>query len=245
MATVQDLIYTALRSLGIGLNPGQTPNTAELSDGLAILNRMTNAWATERLTMFTSARTVQNLVAGQQVYQMGPGAPDWDMPRPQYLDGAGLILTNEDPAEEYETPLVILRTDTEWQRVTVKALPSTLPVALYMEPDWPYAQVALWPAPTAINQIALYVPQAVSQFSSLSDTVSLPPGYEEALVYSLAIHLAPAWNTEVPATVAALAMSAKDSLKRANVVATMGRLRVDPALQSRRGCWDWVLGVER
>ena len=242
-STVQQLIYTALRALGMGLNPGQVPNTAELADGLDILNRLVDAWGTQRLTMFTTERNVQGINAGQQTYQLGLGAADWNIPRPPWLDGAGLVVSSN---PTYEIPLRVLRTDKDWQYVSsVKSLSSTLPTTIYMEPDFPYATVAFWPAPASANNVALYFPVPVTQFVNLSDTVSVPPGYEEALVYDLAIHLAPAWNAQVPAAVAAIADGAKASLKRANVIASMPKMRVDRALESRKGAFDWILGVER
>lgn len=242
--TVLDLITRALRLLG-AINVGSTPTADEQADALLALNAMVEAWANERLMMFTSAREVFSINAAQQVYQLGPTATDWIAARPQYIDAAGLLLANSDPTQVLERPLRILRHNEEWARVRMKAVQSTLPTMLYYEPDFPNGQVALWPVPNQNNQIAIYTPIAVAQFTSLTQTISLPPGYARALPYNLAVELSPEFDREPSAIVLAIAEGSKSAIKRANVPASMGRLRVDRALQSAGGHFDVYLGESR
>lgn len=251
--TVLDLISRSLRLLK-AINIGDTPTAAETSDALLALNAMVDAWATERLMIFTTARNVYPLAINQGVYQLGPQGPDWIGPRPVWIDAAGLLLANTDPTQIYERPLKKL-TNIEWAAIRMKGLTSTLPTALYYDQYFNNADsstspvgsgnVALWPVPTQLNSVVLYTPQAVSQFSSLTQPIALPPGYARALPYNLAVELAPEFGAEPSDVVVEIAMESKANIKVSNVVSGMGRLRVDAALRTDGGAFDWTIGETR
>jgi hypothetical protein len=247
--TALDLIKRSMRLLGL-LNVGDVPTNEEAQDGLTALNAMVDAWATERLMMFTTGRNLYNLAQNQQVYQIGPLGPDWIAPRPEYIDGAGLLLTNSDPTQVLEIPLEVLRTDKEWARVRAKGITSQLPTKLYYDRGFSTGggnlgsgNVAVWPVPLVANQIALYTPTIVSQFTSLTQTISLPPGYNRALAYNLAIEYAPEFTVQPSEVVVAVAQMSKDSLKRANL--QLDKLRTDLPRGEHGGHWDYQLGEMR
>lgn len=247
--TVLDLITRSMRLLG-ALNIGDNPTAPEAQDALIALNALVDSWATERLMMFTTGRNIYNLAQNQQVYQIGPSGPDWIAPRPQYLDGAGLLLVNSDPTQTIERPLHVLRTDLEWARVRAKGITSTLPTKIYYDRGFSTGSgnlgsgnVALWPIPTIANQIALYTPTIVSQFTGLTQTISLPPGYARALPYALAIEMAPEFDREPSQVVVAVREAAIASLKRANL--QLEKLRTDLPRGERGGHWDYELGEIR
>ena len=247
--TVLDLIKRSLRLLG-AINIGDQPTGEESADALAALNGMVEAWATERLMMYTTARNLYPLVAGQQVYTIGPSGADWTAPRPMYIDTAGLIVSNADPTQVLERPLKVLRTDKEWARIRMKAIPSTLPTHLYYDHFFNSSpagagNIALWPVPSAVYQVALYTPLAISQFTAITQTLSLPPGYYRALVYNLAIELAPEFDREPSDVVVAIAEIAKSNIKRANVRPNALR-PTDALIQTNHGGdFDWMLGEIR
>jgi hypothetical protein len=248
--TVSDLITRSMRLLG-ALNIGDQPTAAEAQNALTALNALADAWALERLLLYTTGRNLYNLAPNQQVYQIGPLGPDWIAPRPLSLEGAGLIISSSDPTQVLEVPLEVLRTDRDWQMLRVKGITSTLPTKLYYDHGFSTGagnlgsgNIALWPVPTQANQIALYTPTAISQFTGLTQTISLPPGYNRALVYSLAIEMAPEFDRQPSEVIVAVAERALDNLKRTNL--QLNRLRCDPALTGAgrgwsRG-WNWQIG---
>lgn len=244
--TVLDLIKRSMRLIG-ALNVGSgEPTNDEQAAALLALNGMVDAWATERLMMFTTTRGLVQLTAGKQSYAIGPSNADWIAPRPPYIDAAGLVLVQSDPGQTYERPLTIIRTNKEWARVRMKALPSDLAMALYYQPDFPNGTVTLWPSPTEANSLALYMPVAVTQFTLLTQTISLPPGYARALPYNLAMELAPEFDREPSALVVATAMQSKADIKRVNAPCAMGKLRAGREyLSNNGGVWDWTIGESR
>jgi hypothetical protein len=242
--TVLDLITRAMRLLN-AVNVGDGPTAPEEQAGLLALNAMVDAWATERLMLFTTTRGLVNIVAGQQNYAIGPSNADWIAPRPPHIDAAGLIVVQSDPTQNYERPLHVIRSNREWARVRMKGLGVDLPFALYYQPDFPNGTVTIYPAPTENNQLALYTPVAVTQFTGLTQTISLPPGYARALPYNLAVELAPEFDREPSAVVVAIAQQSKADIKRVNAPYAIGKLRAGREYRSGGGVWDWTIGEER
>jgi hypothetical protein len=248
--TVLDLITRAMRLLRV-LNIGTPPNAAEEQDGLEALNAMTDDWAIQRLLIYTTARLVFGLNAGQPSYEIGPNAdPDlgWVAQRPVYIEGAGLIYAAGGTPVELPVHVMTLK---EWRNVRTKSLetggqiltdiyydsgftnPDGSTTGLDGAGDTGSGVVWVYPIVTATGEIALYLPQAVSQFSSINQTVALPPGYRRALAYNLAVEFASEFDVEPSDVVIAIAQESKANLKRANV--HLDKLSCDPALtQGRR-----------
>src|SRR5437763_9643024 len=143
--TVQSLIQSSMRLIGATTH-GRTANSDALADGLAALNQLVDAWGAEKLSCYTSSRTVFNVTSSQQVYTIGPSGADWTAPRPMYIDRAGLLLSGSDVIE---TPLAILRNQSDWAAIRIKGMTSPISTALYYQPDYPNGQIALWPYPSA------------------------------------------------------------------------------------------------
>ena len=73
--------------------------------------------------------------------------------------------------------------------------------------------------PYADETLHLEVVQPLSGYLStanLTDVVNLPPGYEQVLIYNLAIMLADEWGKDISNSIATIAMQGKSRIKRAN-----------------------------
>lgn len=242
--TVLDVFKRSMRLLG-AIAIGDNPTADEAADCLLALNGMVDAWATEKLMLFQLVRTLYNLTSGKQVYSIGPAAvaPDWTGPRPEFIERAGLMLLNSDPSQVLEVAMKVLRTDKEWARIRAKTQTSDLPRELFYDHGLSAAgagQVALWPIPTASNQIALYTRASIAEFTALTQIVSLPPGYRRALIYNLALEIAPEFDVQPSAIVIAVAQESKFLVKRGNF--SLNILRPD---LGGGGGWDWQTGEVR
>ena len=65
--TANDLIERSLRTIGV-LASGETATGSDAADSFTTLNGMMDSWATQRLTIYHTARTAFNLTASQQDY---------------------------------------------------------------------------------------------------------------------------------------------------------------------------------
>src|SRR3972149_6528949 len=211
MAEVRDIVTAALRELGVKA-AGEVITADEADSGLEELNRLVDQWAGERLLIYRVTRTTWTISATQN-YTVGTGGTV-NVVRPVYLDHVNLIDTSTDP--DQETPLTPL-TDDGWAAITQKAATSTQPTNWYHNQPFPLGTLSLWPIPSSATlQGALYAPQQTSEFTSLDEVISLPPGYRRMLVKNLARDLAPSYGRAVHPELKEEAIETKATVKRNN-----------------------------
>lgn len=209
--TGRDLISASLRLIG-ATAPGESLAASEATDGLAALNRMISSWSTEPLLIYSRVRDSLTLVVGTQSYTMGTGGTH-SVSRPVQVHEAA--VRNETVSPAVEIPVAILSL-AEWQAIPAKATSGEYPTGIYLEGTFPYETVNVYPKPSVAHKLITWSSKVISSISTLDTSVSLPPGYEEALIYNLALRLAPEYGRPVSAEVATVAMETKASIKRLN-----------------------------
>lgn len=103
--------------------------------------------------------------------------------RPQKIEQANLILTDQSPA--VELPMNV-RDAEWWMDNRIKALQTNVPTDLYYSPDWPNGSLYLWPVPSYAYGVRLKTWGVIPMFPSVTYAFSLPPGYQKAIKLSLA-----------------------------------------------------------
>jgi hypothetical protein len=236
MAVSDQIICPALKKLGV-LATGENPSAQEQTDVLGALNMMIDSFSLERLFIPAILRESFSLVAGQQTYQMGSGAPDFNTVRPQKITNALVQAYGVNPVAEL--PMRIINKD-EYASIIVKSIQSTIPICLYNDNAYPYCNLSIWPVSSVVTPMILYSQKQLSDFAAATSAVSLPPGYLELLIYNLAVRIAPDFGVPAPEDVVALAVSSMERAKRANWQPTY--LGVDAALRGPKGTFNWVTG---
>lgn len=213
MASAQTLINASLRTLGV-LASGETATAEESSDALDTLNRMMESWRLERLSAYALVNQSVAWAANLSSKTMGTGG-DWNIVRPvkiesaNWLDSAGTVFPLESATQE--------------AFATLDSLVGT-PMQYCYESTYPLATLRLWPTPDAAGTAVCVVRVPFSALV-LGDTISLPPGYERAMVFNLAVELAAQYGIEPPPSVVAMAKDAKADIKRNNMAVPL--LNVD------------------
>lgn len=236
------IIYAAYRNAGILKGPQRGLSTEETQEGLECFNTIIDVWNSQRYLVLSIAPVTFNLVAGQQVYSIGPTAADWVTPRPPKIEDASLISL-QNPAQPLEIPLQVLTYD-QWQLVCLKSTTSTYPQAIWYNAAQsllPNAAVSVWPVPTLNYQIALYAWSQIAQAVAASTALNLAPGYQITLEHELAIALCPRWRVSVPPDIRIAAIEYKKNIKSVN--APDLDLRCDEALLgNQRGSFNYKTG---
>lgn len=234
-STGRDLVSAALRLIG-AVASGETPAAAEATDGLSALNLMIDSWSNESLLIPNKVREVFALTPSQQTYTMGTGG-NFATSRPLRIEEALIQFSSVTPL--LELPMKILNQE-QYSGVLIKTLTSTFP--LYLFPDYaaPLVNLNFWPVPNTANSVVLYSWKPLADLTTLDTATSLPPGYERALKYNLAVEIAPEYGKIIPDAVAAIAVESKAAIKRMN--ASPRYLRVDQALRPQSGTWNWMTG---
>lgn len=234
--TANDVINGALRLLGI-LASGETSGANEANDGLISLNDMIDTWSNEKLLIYEEAYETFALNAGQQSYQWGTGAADFNSPRPQKLRDVNWQQVS--PTTTLELPVEILNLD-QWAAISIKQISSNIPTRCWLEMTYPNATLWVWPQPSVSGNLVIWSWKQLTDIALLTTTLTLPPGYTRALRYNLALELAPEYGRQVDPLVEAHAIESKAALKVMNSkILLMG---CDPATLNKRSTWNWYTG---
>ena len=212
--TVQDAVLApALRFAGVTGAPRRTPSPDQFAEALDTLNRMLEAWSTERLLVYVLRADRYPMSPPQSFYTLGPTGADWTAPRPVRIESAATIL--QSGGAEVRVPLRRMW-DTEWQLLRVQLITSTIPSKFYVERSVPNMRIHLWGIPTQSNPIEIFTWQPFDTFADPSVEISLPPGYAEAVVLNLAVAIADQYGLDMRPSLVSRAIQAKGRLKAFN-----------------------------
>lgn len=230
--TALNLIRRAMLLIG-AVATGESPSAEESQDGLSTLNEMLSAWNTQRLMTYQVGRYTFNLIAGQQDYSVGSGG-GWSPTRLVKVEAAWLRATSLTPVQEWPLELVDLD---KWALISEKSTQSPYPQLLYYETSYPLAAAHVWPVPSQINAVILDAWVPLTSVANLTTSIDLPPGYERALRYNLAVEMAPEYGKgALDPTVVALANASKNDVRRLNLSSPIAQL--DPALSRGGGAYN-------
>jgi hypothetical protein len=202
--TVQDFLISALRLINVGA-AGETPGTGELADALSAFNDLLSAWNADHRTIYTVVNRTHTLTAGVESYTMGTGGAI-NAPRPIKIESAGITHLNG-----LRTPVEPIGSQ-DYAVIPEKTARSRQPLQIYNDNDYPLATLYLWPAPAGAVTLDLNAWEELTGPLALADTLALPPAYNRALRYNLAVDLAAEWGKSVAAEVGAIAKESKADL---------------------------------
>lgn len=185
MATCQDLIKSSLRLIGV-LGTGESASSQEEADAFVELNRIISSWSAEDQIVYNKFHQPFTLVAGDSTYTMGPAGNFATSVRPVQVVSAATI------SGEFRQPMEVL----PYQEAVARhansvGLRATLPNVLGVDNGFPLLNLIVLPTPFATSTIEIDSFQPIPAFALVTDAISMPPGYEMALQYELALRLVP------------------------------------------------------
>jgi hypothetical protein len=87
---------------------------------------------------------------------------------------------------------------------------------LYCNYLFPFSSIFIWPTPRLSGTLELWGYSTMPPFATLTDTITLPEGYEAGLRWNLAVNLAPEYGRPIDQVVVAQAQNFKASLVQLN-----------------------------
>jgi hypothetical protein len=189
MTTISDTLTSALRKGGI-ITMEETPTSAMLNNALTALNNMLESWSNDSVNVFARSWLNFPLTASQTTYQIGTGATDFNTPRPSAIASAYVRLGNVDYA------LSQINDSIYADQIAVKTI-AGIPRWFNYDNGFPLANIRLWPAPSSAFTLYIQNENPLTDFA-LTDTVSLPPGWNRAIIFNLADELCSDYGQETP-----------------------------------------------
>lgn len=232
--TLSELLNASLRVAGIIMRPNWTLSVDMAAELIPALNRMLGSWNIDGSKIFTTKIETFPLTSGVKTYTIGPGGA-FNTVRPNFYQFANILYPTGPVVRQ---PVLIIRNVDEWASIRVQDIPGAPAWVMYPDMANPLTTLYLYPQPPADYTLELYTWQALSKYSAISDTVVVPEGYEEAIVWNLGLRAAVMYPHE-----SKLHPDARDQARRSlRAIKTLNArtpaLRTDPACFGGSGSGD-------
>lgn len=214
--TVQDLITGAMFDLGL-IQAGEVPTPDQSASTFTKGNDWLDGLATQGLTPYAIGKTTWTITSATS-YTVGTGGTiNIVRPvNPQAIQNIGYYDGNFSPAVKVLLGQTI--TNDVYESLTIESFSSQYPVAFYYSPTFPLGTLIPWPIPSAsLLTGVMYTQSALAEFTSLSQTISLPPGYRRYCRGSFAREIAPLFNATLSEELKEIVRDGEASVKRANI----------------------------
>src|SRR6266852_183746 len=180
--SANDLIRRAMRSLQ-ALGGTEVPSASEANDALEALNSLLDSWtAGEGLVAYEVLEQNFTLVPGQQSYTVGVGG-QVNVARPNDIIEAYI---QDGGANNF---LLNIRTRDRWNIIGNRGptVTSQIPTDLFYDPQYPLGVMNFFPTPLVAYKCYFDSQLQHVIFAGLATNLSMPPGYERAFVFNLAV----------------------------------------------------------
>lgn len=212
---VQELMLLALKDAGI-LGVGQSAQAEDLNDALTRTNIMLGQWQRKRwLIWHLVDKSI--LSTGAKSYSIGPGGAIDVAVRPDRLESAFFRqIINSSPPNQIDYNLEILESREDYNRIALKQLTS-FSMCVFYDSAFPLGFIFPWPVPQAnIYEVHISIKELLSSFTSLAQTINIPPEYYGAIQYCLMQRLRVGYRLPVDPEINGLAKDALNTLRKAN-----------------------------
>lgn len=209
MTAASDLITDALNELGV-YAAGETVSAADLSQGLAVLNRMIDAWAEERLTVTQLVPiTPISLVIGVPVVSVQ--VPSFRPVGWVYGPGQGSVTISG------TTTALNVVSSVEFAAIAGSPGSGTPTMVWPDVSQFPFQNLNFAPTPNAAGTATVNQLTPITSFASTSTAYTLGTGVQDALTHNLAIALKPYFSTaQLAPEIMVLAQETKNFLRYTN-----------------------------
>lgn len=186
--TIQDVINGAFKKLGV-LGVGETPSAEMSQDARASLNLMLRSWSIRNVSALVTVGETFTLTSGVGLYTIGPSGT-FNTVRPTSIMNASIKDVNN-----LFTPVDII-TEDQFLSYGDRATATGLPDRLWYEPSKPLGRINLYVKPmNSTYQLEIRSQKPFADIVALSDdldtTYNFAGAYDEAIVYNLAVRIAP------------------------------------------------------
>ena len=163
-------------------------------------------------------------------------------PRPLRINSA-IVRVTTSVAGSLDYPVAVINLE-DYELIGIKTLNGPWPRAVYYQPTEPMGVLTYWPNPNQVTEMHLFADSLLTQFNTLTDTITLPQGYNLAMRFGLAELLMPEFGKADQGQVSMIMMQAAAGrawIKRTNMQ-PLQTAHFDDVLVARRGRdAGWIL----
>jgi hypothetical protein len=185
MTTPADLINLALKMSNV-LGVGQTASAEDMNDAFKLMQMMLAQWQRRRYLVYHLVN-YSIPATGAQFYTIGPGG-NLNVPRPAKIESAFFRQVTTPVPNQPDYPLSILQAREDYDRILLKQLQS-FPQYVFYDSAFPMGNLYVWPIPNGTYEVHITVMEQLQSFPNINTVIVMPPEYEEAIMYNLALRL--------------------------------------------------------
>ena len=205
--------------------------------GLDKINRIINDWNADHGATYVEEFASHTLTAGLNPHTIGSSSATFTVTqRPVSIEWANIVIS------DVRYPVAIR--DAQWYaNLPDRTVEDSIPTDLYYATGWPNGSLYLYPVASIARSLELWTRAVLSSLTA-GGTVTLPPGYENALMLTLAESLTNPLSVAVPPLLAQQAREARGRVWANNI--TVPRLVTrDSGMPSSgaAGGFNWRLGT--
>lgn len=228
MATAIEIITRSMRLLGV-LSEGETPNAQQSQDALFALNGLMGSLGNSPQMIYARTNESLPLVANVASYTVGP---------------TGGLVTDR-PIDILESSTILYQGVTypltkwnlaDYQQITVTAI-TGIPTGFYVQTNMPDVTITFWPIPAEAMTFNMWSDKQITTFTSLTQDLAMPPGYDRSLAFILAVEIAPEYEVEPAGNLLRLCSQARKLIKRTNT--EVPRLSMPYGIPDNNTYADW------
>jgi hypothetical protein len=229
MAAVSTMVLRSMRLIG-EKNRGATLDANEQVETLAELNTFMDSCANERLLCYQVTEDTLALTTSTASYSIGTNGT-FNVTRPTKIVEPCFVRDSSG----FDSPVRVIDSYS-YGGLRLKSVGYTYPTHLYY--DYGYSNTStgtifLYPSPSSGLTLHINSWKQLGNFSTLSQTLMLPPGYQLFIETNFAIHLA-AGYTPVSPELAKMAKESKAAIKGLNSFSPIMQMDTGIASGSRR-----------
>lgn len=198
MTNARSIINQAARKIAV-VGRGQVMPAEEAQDALTALNSMIKGFSAGGGISYNEERQSFSLT-GATSYTIGTGG-DFNTERPDDISSAYVTIGGTD------YPLTQINSE-EYSEIPIKSI-GGIPDSFYYQQNTPLGRIFLYPIGVSGYTLTLVTSKQDTPFTDLTTDYSLPEGYEEMLVYNLAVRLAPEYEKPVSQDIMMMAKQSK------------------------------------
>ena len=235
--TVNQITDAAYRKNGV-----KNPSSTQDSNALFEFQDMLSIWSIEGLMVPYYVTENFTLTSGQAIFTIGVTSDSPDLVtatgRPVRIVAAFFRISNVDhEIDVYMNKL-------EYARIRSKDT-ETRPDRLYYDPQYPNGKIKFNVECEDAYDFHLISEKPLAAVTAITDTLSLPLGINQVLVYNLALLLGIDLKTKAGQKVAMIADRSKTALENRNAIEKLsGPVRLDRAI-TRNDKYDRTIDIKR
>jgi hypothetical protein len=221
MATIREIITGSLRLIEV-VGAGEAVTAEDAADALTALNAMLDSWSVDGNKVWTEAIEAYSVSATRLSYTIGPGG-NINTAVPVDIINISLQLGNlpSVPLDRMNAYNYAQFADT-----TLQLMPS----AFYYKYGTPLATIYFNSVLNQAYTMQLTSKKALSNYSSINDTLIAPPGWIRAIRYNLAREIAPEFGKSLSPEARSIAVESLQSIENQISNLSSGELGFDGML---------------